>query len=239
MDCSIGNHCNIHVKSLPLTFNSSGWYRGFVPKISYSINNDCFDQSMLLRSYDNITGGSPVIGVYRGKRTRVMQNLGASLRFYGSLGVPSSAIYPRWGGGLELGVSSSLSTGKIFSPMGYAYAYGYFPGIARVQGLKITADYAIPIYVGEWPIFGSFIYVNRLIMTPHFDCSFLGRATLFSAGMSVMFGLQTILWIEWPCSVGITASYNGGFNGSFDRIRQSSGAEMGHFHIGPVFEVSF
>ena len=270
---------------LPLTFNSSGWYRGFVPKISYSINNDCFDQSMLLRSYDNITGGSPVIGVYRGKRTRVMQNLGASLRFYGSLGVPSSSIYPRWGGGIEMGISSSLSTGKIFSPMGYAYAYGYFPGIARVQGLKITAlyqqklssgaylgqpvvntlprglsnvaslpswaaymygssakltaDYAIPIYVGEWPIFGSFIYVNRLILTPHFDCSFLGRETLFSAGMSVTFGLQTLLWIEWPCSVGITASYNGGFNGSFDRILQSSGTKMGHFHIGPVFEVSF
>ena len=50
---------------------------------------------------------------------------------------------------------------------------------------------------------------------------------------------KTLLWIEWPCSVGITASYNGGFNGSFDRILQSSGTKMGHFHIGPVFEVSF
>ena len=224
MDCSIGNHCNIHVKSLPLTFNSSGWYRGFVPKISYSINNDCFDQSMLLRSYDNITGGSPVIGVYRGKRTRVQ-------------GLKITALYQqKLSSGAYLGqpVVNTLPRGlsNVASlPSWAAYMYG--------SSAKLTADYAIPIYVGEWPIFGSFIYVNRLILTPHFDCSFLGRETLFSAGMSVTFGLQTLLWIEWPCSVGITASYNGGFNGSFDRVRQSSGAEMGHFHIGPVFEVSF
>ncbi|MGN1210419.1 MAG: hypothetical protein ACI4TM_01950 [Candidatus Cryptobacteroides sp.] len=270
---------------VPLSFNSGGWYRGFIPKLTYSINNDCFDNTMLVRSYDVVPGGSPVRKVIYGKRTKTMQSLMGSLRLYGTLAVPNSAVYPRWGGGVELGVYGSLSYGKYVSPMGYGYAYGYFPGVVRAQGLKLTAlyqqklsgshyfgmavtntiprgfedvaslpswganasgwalkftaDYAIPIYAGEWPIFDSFIYVKRMVLTPHFDCSLFNGFSLYSAGASLTFSLQTLVWIEWPCSVGVTASVNGSLNGTFDAVRNASGLNLSRWFVGPVFNVSF
>lgn len=270
---------------LPLSFNSNGWYRGFIPKITYNINNDCFDKTMLVRSYDVVPGGSPVSRVIYDKRTKVMQSLMGSVRLYGSLAVPNSAVYPRWGGGIELGIYGSLSYGKYVSPMGYGYAYGYFPGFVRSQGVKltalyqqklsgkhyfgqavtntmprgfeqaaslpawgvnasdwgfkVTADYAIPIYVGEWPIFDSFIYVKRMVLTPHFDCSFFKGFSLYSAGLSLALDLQTLVWIEWPCSIGVTASVNGSPDGSFEAVRNASGLNLSRWFVGPVFNVSF
>ena len=270
---------------LPLKFNSGGWYRGFIPRITYMISNDCFDRSILVRSHDVIQGGTPVVRVIRDKRLSTMQSLMATARFYGSVGIPSSAVYPRWGGGVELGVYKSFTYGKYVSPMVYAYAYGYFPGFTRTQGLKLTgtyqqkvgnysyfgqaivstlprgfadasvlplwaatysksafklsADYAIPVYIGELPIFGSFIYIKRLVITPHFDCSFFKGVSLYSAGLSAVFDLKTLCYIEWPCSIGVTASFNGSLNGRFKELKTSIDNNMGRFHIGPVFNVSF
>ena len=111
------------------------------------------------------------------------------------LSVANSQVYPRWGIGAEAGMSSSIKSFDVFSPMGYAYCYGYVPGFMRTHGLKmtglwqtklcgsspfsqqivdilprglssnpslgshvslynsnlakITADYAIPIYIGD------------------------------------------------------------------------------------------
>lgn len=270
---------------VPLKFNSGGWYRGFVPKLTYSISNDVFDKTILVRSYSDMPGACPVSGVLYDKRTKVMQSLLGSVRFYGALSVPNSAVYPRWGGGVELGFYCPVSYGKYVYPAGYGYAYGYFPGFMRSHGLKLTAlyqqkigrqhyfgqavtnilprgfgqaaglsswvanasrssmlftaDYAMPVYVGEWPIFDSFMYVKRITLTPHFDCSYINGYTLFSAGASATLDLETILWLEWPCSIGVTASYNGSLNGAFDLIGQASGIKIGRWFVGPVFNVSF
>lgn len=270
---------------VPWTFNSGGWYRGFIPRLTYSINNDCFNRSMIMYSADVVEGADPIVGIKEDKTTKVMQNLSGSIRFYGALPVANSAAYPRWGGGIEAGAYSPISYGKYMSPLGYAYAYGYFPGFTRSQGLKVTGfyqmkldrscyfcpsmantmprgfeqasslpsaiasispwtakmslDYAIPVNIGEWPIFNSFIYINQLVLTPHFDCSFFKGGSLFSAGLSVTFNLETLVWIEWPCSIGVTASYNGSLNGSFNAISAVTGLQLSRFHIGPIFSVSF
>ena len=198
------------------------------------------------------------------------------------LGTPNSAVYPRWGVGLEAGASGSLESEGILSPMGYAYLYGYVPGIISSQGLKLTAmhqhslstrsifnqavvntlprglsdnaqllsylsvmnssmtrltaDYGIPVYVGDWGIFGGFFYVKRLVLTPHFDYMFAGRDQLLSAGCDLTFDLNSILWLGWPCSLGVTYSYNGGPSfGSLNTL----GLGLGHHHIGPTFNVTF
>ena len=103
----------------------------------------------------------------------------------------------------------------------------------------MSLDYAIPVNIGEWPIFNSFIYINQLVLTPHFDCSFFKGGSLFSAGLSVTFNLETLVWIEWPCSIGVTASYNGSLNGSFNAISAMTGLQLSRFYIGPIFSVSF
>lgn len=292
---------------IPFNFTSGGWNRGFIPKVSYRISNDMFNTSAAILSYDGnvysdgsligfngkyyIPGPNPVlptfIGATKGKNS-FRHNLSGSLRAYTMLGTPNSAVYPKWGVGLEMGASGSLESSQWLSPMGYAYLYGYVPGIVPAQGLKltamaqtklsqkaifgqaavnimprgmskstsllqqlsignnlltkVTADYAIPIYIGDVSIAGGLVYIKRLTLTPHFDYMFIGRNTptkvgLFSAGTSLTLDLNGLIWIKWPCSAGISYSYNGG--PSYNAIQEAYGITIGRHYVGPVFNVSF
>ena len=271
---------------IPFNFSSGGWYRGIIPQVSYHISNDMFNTGASILSYDSINGsfgGRPVfIGNVEGKN-RFRHTLTGSIRGYTMLSTTNSSVYPKWGIGLEIGASSSLECVDILSPMGYAYLYGYTPGIIAGQGLKltamhqqslsskayfnqgivnplprglsnngnlnlwlslrnesmtrVTADYGIPIYVGDWGIFGGFFYIKRLVLTPHFDYMFAGPDQLYSAGCDLTFDLNSLLWLGWPCSVGVTYSYNGG--PSFNSLTETSGIYLGHHYVGPTFNVSF
>jgi hypothetical protein len=199
------------------------------------------------------------------------------------LGTASSAVYPKWGIGAEIGASGSLESSRYLSPMGYFYLYGYVPGILSEQGLKltlmtqqklrsdsvfgqpivsilprglssnasiaswlsirnanitkITADYAVPVFIGDIALGGNFFSIKRLVVTPHFDYSFIGRKGLWSAGADLTLDMHSILTLEWPCSFGVTMSYNGG--PSWKSISTDSGITLDRFHIGPTFNVSF
>ena len=105
--------------------------------------------------------------------------------------------------------------------------------------LRLTADYAIPIYIGDISLLKNFLYIKRLTVTPHFDYTFInGKYSLeglWSAGANVGFDLESVAWIAWPCSVGVTMSYNGGPSYStYDEIHN-----IGRFYAGPTFNVSF
>ena len=195
--------------------------------------------------------------------------------------IANSQVYPRWGIGAEIGVSSGLESYKVFSPMGYLYSYGYLPGIMRTHGIKlsamwqaklrdastfsqqlvnilprglsnnsslgsylslynknlvkVTADYAIPIYIGDITIGGYWLAIKRLVAYPHFDYTFIGNKGLWSAGLNLTADLHAIFTIEWPCSFGVSFSWNGGsaWNQLADNI------EMNRWFVGPVFNVSF
>ncbi len=66
------------------------------------------------------------------------QSLTASATLYGLLPVNNSGVFPRWGGGVQAGVSYPLGMTHWYSPAAFGYAYGYFPGFTPEQGLKIT-----------------------------------------------------------------------------------------------------
>ena len=70
-----------------------------------------------------------------------------------------------------------------------------------------------------------------------FDYMFAGPDQLYSAGCDLNFDLNSLLWLGWPCSVGVTYSYNGG--PSFNSLSESSGIYLGHHYVGPTFNVSF
>ena len=278
---------------IPFRFISGGWYRGIVPKLSYRIGNDRFNTAlnvMKMEEHGIMTGegeyemkNNPVfIGQTEGKNT-FRHSLTGSLRAYATLGTASSAVYPRWGIGVETGASGSLESGKYLSPMGYLYLYGYIPGIIGGQGLKLTmmtqqklrqdavfgqpivsilprglssnasllswlsvrnsnitrfgADYAVPIYIGDISIGGNFFAIKRLTVSPHFDYTISADNGLWSAGGSLILDMHSILTLEWPCSFGVTMSYNGGK--SLKSISSESGIEIDSFFIGPTFNVSF
>ena len=267
---------------IPFKFTDGGWYSGFIPKITYTFTNDRFNTSFVKMSYENggINGEPTFIGSSEGKNI-LRQYLSGSVRGYVMLSTPNSAVYPRWGIGLELGASGSLGLRKYISPMGYAYAYGYVPGITREQGIrlavlhqsklsndsyfgqaivnvlprglkkhtdilsslavnyphmtKLSIDYAAPIFIGNLVLGRNVFAIKRLVLTPSFDCTLLGmQAKLWSGSLDVVFDFESILTLEFPVSVGVTGSYSGGFNGSFDELKFSK-----RFFFGPVFNVVF
>jgi hypothetical protein len=102
---------------------------------------------------------------------------------------------------------------------------------------KVTADYTIPIYIGDISIAGGFIYIKRLRLTPHVDYTRAGQTNLMSVGSALTLDLSGIIWIGWPASVGATYSYNG--LADFNLVKSQTGIDMNPHHVGFVFYVSF
>lgn len=279
---------------IPFNFSSGGWFRGVIPQVNYSISNDYLNNTLIYYSTMAEDGymeerGPVFVGARYGDN-RIMQYLSGAIRAYTMLGTPNSAVYPRWGIGGELGAWANLNGRFYFSPMGYAYLYGYVPGALRTHGirlsamyqtklsdapfgqnitsilprglagngslssalgvqkdamLKLSADYAIPVFIGDVSIMNSFFYIKRLVVTPHFDYMFMEpfkkkgtaapREGLWSAGGTFALDLESVLWLEWPCTIGVTVSYNGG--ASFAACQKDHHADR--FHVGPTFNVTF
>ena len=273
---------------IPFNFSSGGWYKGLIPRLSYTVTNDMFStNAAVLENAGAIEGfqhpvNPPFVGVLEGKNA-FRHYLTGSIRAYTSLATPNSAVYPRWGIGAEIGASKSFNTGRILSPMGYGYLYGYTPGFTREQGLKLSvmhqqkldpnaifgqplvsvmprglasatslssylaimnpaitkfsADYAIPVYIGDLSIGGGLVYIKRLCLTPHVDYTRAGQTDLLSVGSALTFDLTGLLCIRWPASIGATYSYNG--LGDYNMIKSSTGLDMDLHHVGFIFNVSF
>ena len=102
---------------------------------------------------------------------------------------------------------------------------------------KVTADYAVPVFIGDVSIGGNFFSIKRLVVAPHFDYTFISDKGLWSAGGELTLDLHSILTLEWPCSIGMTMSYNGG--SAWNSIAEQSGITLDRFHIGPTFNVTF
>ena len=223
---------------IPFNFSSGGWYKGLIPKLTYRIGNDKFntglavmkmeEQGILGQDGEYTSGYNPVFISHTAGKNTFRHSLTGSLRGYTMLGTASSAVYPKWGIGAEIGVSGSLESSLYLSPMGYFYLYGYVPGILAEQGFKltlmtqqklrsdavfgqpivsvlprglssnaslaswisirnsnitkITLDYAVPIFIGDLSIGGPFFAIKRLVVSPHFDYSFIADKGLFSVG---------------------------------------------------------
>ena len=278
---------------IPWNFSSGGWYKGVIPKVSYRISNDKFNTSLAIAegmdsfAWDETAGTMISTEKYgfsevQKDRNTFRHSLSGSLRAYTVLATPNSAIYPKWGIGVEAGANGSMESSKYLSPMGYGYLYGYVPGIIPTHGIKFTAmhqiklsdspfgqatvnvmprglsnstgllswlsirnrnmtkftvDYGFPIYIGDQAIGGTVFSIKRIVVNPHFDYTFAGGHGLYSAGAELMLDMNSILALGWPCSFGITYSYNGG-NG-FDTFAQQSGYKINRHYIGPTFNVSF
>jgi len=269
---------------IPFNFNSGGWNKGVIPRLSYTITNDIFDSGTLLmergQTYELARNNDAFVGYDEGKKT-IRQYMGGSIRAYAMRYIANSQVYPRWGIGAEAGVSSGLESYKVFSPMGYVYGYGYVPGVIRTHGIrfsamwqtklrkesafsqqmvdilprglsdnstlgsylslynnnlvKVTADYAVPIYIGDITIGGNWLAIKRLVTYPHFDYTFIGKKGLWSAGLDLTADLHAIITLEWPCSVGVSFSWNGG--SAWNLL--SKNIEMSRWFVGPVFNVTF
>lgn len=243
---------------IPLQFQRNGVLMGLTPQVQYSISNHLFARGPVnyqvaefapeLNTITSVVSAEAPSSV-------PLQRVSASLRGYSMLPRPSSAVYPRWGIGLEAGVSLRPGLTDFFSPNIYGYAYGYLPGFWRTQGWrltgmvqhqlgskplrygelaantlprgfeaaaqtrvgrqfpfqwKVTADYAIPIYVGDLAVPNIF-YIRNFVLTPHGDFTGLGaKDFLWSAGADLTANFKQILIFPFDISLGVSFSYLGG-----------------------------
>ena len=102
--------------------------------------------------------------------------------------------------------------------------------------IKATADYAIPVYIGDITIGGNWLAIKRLVTYPHFDYTFVGNKGLWSAGLDLTADLHAIVTLEWSCSVGLSFSWNGG--SAWNGLTQN-GISMNKWFLGPIFNVAF
>ncbi len=278
---------------IPFRFSSGGWFKGITPRVSYRIGNDRFNTGMsIMKMESHMVGGedgemqeslNPVFVGSRKGENKFRHSVSGSISAYTIQSTANSAVYPRWGAGLEIGASGNIESIQAISPMGYAYAYGYLPGIMREHGIKLTAmsqiklhddavfgqalvnvlprglssnamlasrlstgtpfmtkisaDYAAPFFIGDLSIGGSFFSIKRLVFTPHFDISFFSGQNLWSAGATLDLDLHSILTLEWPVTVGVIFSWNGG--SAFNSLTEATGLHPEQYYIGPNFNVTF
>ena len=276
---------------IPFDFSSGGWYKGVVPKVTYRVGNDKFNTSLAVVKTDEIfaydseneyvSGRISSFAGHKDGKNTFRHSMSGSIRAYTMLNTPNSAVYPKWGLGVEFGASGSFESSEYLSPMGYGYVYGYIPGLISTHGIRISVmkqiklsdapfgqtsvnclprglssngallnalsvrntsmtkasfDYAFPIYIGDLAIGGNFFSIKRLVMNPHFDYMTSAMGRLHSAGAELRLDLHSILTLEWPCSIGVTYSFNGG---DTDAISKATGATIGRHYIGPTFNVTF
>ncbi len=125
---------------IPLNFSSGGWRRGFVPMLEFAWSNDRFG-----RGYYSMEGMPSQMNGYSQRLVHKGEEgydsfagMTASVRWYSMLPVPSSRIFPKLGLGLEAGARTRFVSKGYYSPVFYAYAYGYLPGFMDTHGLKLS-----------------------------------------------------------------------------------------------------
>ena len=129
-------------------------------------------------------------------------------------------------------------------PRGFAAtaAGSFLASHARSQ-FKLTADYSVPVYVGDISWFSPLFYIKNFVVKPHVDWlrmdygrGLSGTGHLLSIGGEFTARLANFLWLPYDTAVGITADWNGG--PSYGQI-SGMGYRLQRFGISGIFSVSF
>ena len=127
-------------------------------------------------------------------------------------------------------------------PRGFTSAEGRTVARASAAQLRLTADYAIPIYVGDLSWFSPVAYIQNFLLIPHVDWTGFGGARnrkdaepsfLVSAGADFTVELGNLAWVPYPCSLGVSASWLGG--PFFKTLAESAPEGRKPYYVGLVF----
>ena len=252
---------------VPFNFSSGGWSRGFIPQLTFNINNSVFGK------YD--INGRFLINNY-------MSRAGISLRGYTMMHVPSSCIYPRWGLGAEAGYVARPLMERVVCSEAYAYLYSYVPGILPAHGIRLSAmgafkasegiftqesvniaprgfssmassligtypartrftlDYALPFADIDWSGMSPVAYLRNFELTAHADCSLYGtKDKVWGNLFSVGADLAARLGnLLWiPYATRIGVSYNYNGGSGFAAVEEACG--QGRNSVSLLLSIDF
>ena len=131
------------------------------------------------------------------------------------------------------------------APRGFTSADMRTVARSSAAQLKLTADYALPIYVGDISWFSPVAYISHFLLIPHVDWLGFGLprngkgktagSSLLSVGADFTVELGNFLWAPFPCSVGVSASWLGG--PYFSTLAETGESGRKPFHVGLVFSL--
>ena len=124
---------------IPFTFNSHGLNRGLTPQIVWNFTNHYFTDTLLSKKVYN-------------------QELKYGIQGYIMSPVAYSAIYPKWGIGLNVFGATSPYGGEYKGNSAAIYSYGYIPGFFSKHGIKLSVGYQ-----RQW---AKVFYLDNLISQP-------------------------------------------------------------------------
>lgn len=75
---------------------------------------------------------------------------------------------------------------------------------------KFTAEYAMPLWLGDWSNLSPVAYIKNIEIIPHIDYLLLDKTSLYSVGSTFGIHFGQIAWFPYECSLGVCVSYNGG-----------------------------
>lgn len=131
------------------------------------------------------------------------------------------------------------------TPRGFLSADGAAIARKTLRQLRLTADYAIPIYAGDLSWFSPVAYIRNFLLIPHVDWMAFGgvrggkekavSSSLVSAGADLTVELGNFFWAPFPCSVGISASWLGG--PYFRTLAESAENGRKPYSVGLIFSL--
>ena len=132
-------------------------------------------------------------------------------------------------------------------PRGFTAAEGRSVARASAAQLRLTADYALPVYVGDISCFSPVAYISHFLLIPHVDWTGFGlprngkgkatSSSLISAGADLTVELGNLTWVPYPCSLGISASWLGG--PYFKTLAESAEDGRKPYYVGLVYSIDF
>lgn len=93
-----------------------------------------------------------------------------------------------------------------------------------VGQMRLTVDYAVPLYFGDISVFSPFAYIRNFLAIPHFDISWGGEKNiLLSYGLDLTAELANLAWFPFDFSVGV------------DITRYTGVGALTGWYFGPAF----
>ena len=156
--------------------------------------------------------------------------------------------------GLRLTASTQyqIPTGAPFgensisiAPRGFTSADARAIARNSAAQIKLTADYAIPLYVGDISWFSPMAYISHFLLIPHVDWTGFGlprngrgkpaNSSLMSVGADLTVELGNFFWAPFPCSLGVSASWLGG--PYFKTLAEADDDGRKPWYVGLVFSL--
>ena len=231
----------------PLRMNSRGWYRSLTPFVSWSFTNDryyAYSYSIADKGTDMVDGQYIMrhqlqVGLSYGQtipvaKSQIYPRWGFGLTVRGMLS-PGSENYFKdlimangyiylpgitYQQGLKIGFTAQMQMrqNRLMTASAASLPRGYNGYSFADTYLNLTADYAIPIYLGDFRI-GPILYVKRMQVIPFADYGMDFRSGLrtdyFSYGADLLLDFN-IVRLSFPISAGVRYARTGP-NGDLSR----------------------